>query len=210
MDNDPDLPLVRDLASGDAARRRAALGALFERHQRAVFNVAWRVLGDWAAAQDVTQEVFLHLADRVGTFRGDSTLASWLYRLVVNRSIDARRHESRRPVWRMGASPPETGAVRPASGDGPPGPPEIEEDDERARRVRAALARLSPKLRAIAVLRYVEGLSYEQLAEVLDCSMGTVKSRLNRAHSALVRELGDWPGFLPGWRGEPGEGGGVT
>jgi RNA polymerase sigma-70 factor (ECF subfamily) len=194
MDTDPDLPWVRDLSSEDPERRRAALGALFARHQQGVFNVAWRVLGDWAAAQDVTQEVFLHLADRIASFRGEASLSSWLYRIVVNRAIDARRHETRRPAWRSGSTPPEAGAARPASVDGPPEVAEPPEDDARAKRVRAALARLSPKLRAIAVLRYVEGLSYESLAEVLNCSMGTVKSRLNRAHAALARELGGRPG----------------
>jgi RNA polymerase sigma-70 factor (ECF subfamily) len=187
---DPDLDLVRALGSGDPEVRRRALGDLYDRHHRRVFRVAWRVVGDWVKAQDVTQEVFLHLADRIHTFRGDAGLASWIYRITVNKAIDARRREARRPAWRMGDAALED-AVRRPRGEVPPsdvdgGP----ERDERARRVQAALAELSPKLRAILVLRYLEGLSYDDLAEVLDCSMGTVKSRLNRAHAALARALG--------------------
>jgi RNA polymerase sigma factor (sigma-70 family) len=81
----------------------------------------------------------------------------------------------------------------PGRSGGPPEPDAPLRHSEAAARVQAALLTLSPKLRAIAVLRYVEGLSYEELAEALDCSMGTVKSRLNRAHAALQRLLGPPP-----------------
>ncbi len=187
---DPDLELVRALEDEDPAVRRQALGVLYERHHRRVFNVAWRVLGDWGLAQDVTQDVFLHLAGRISTFRGDAGLTSWIYRITVNRAIDARRRERRRPAWRMGDSEPDGPVRRPRGDEGE----SAEVGDglaraERADRVQLALARLSPKLRAIAVLRYVEGLSYEQLAEVLGCAPGTVKSRLSRAHAALERAL---------------------
>lgn len=191
---DPDLELVRDLDSDDPDLRRRALGLLYERHHRRVFNVAWRVLGDWGMAQDVTQEVFLHLAERISTFRGEAGLTSWIYRITVNRAIDARRHEQRRPAWRMGGTPFEDAVRRPrGDGEDPGEHGQVADREALARRVQEALARLSPKLRAIAVLRYMEGLSYEQLAEVLGCAPGTVKSRLSRAHTALQRLLGDFP-----------------
>jgi RNA polymerase sigma-70 factor (ECF subfamily) len=190
-ESDPDLELVGDLRSDDAERRRRALGLLYERYSRRVFNVAWRVLGDWGAAQDVTQDVFLHLGRRIGTWRGDAGLSSWIYRVTVNRAIDSRRREMRRPAQRMDEAALEGIAARMGPQRGEP-PEEIDRDVEAAR-VQRALSRLSPKLRAIAVLRYLEGLSYEELAEVLHCSIGTVKSRLNRAHAALARELGPPP-----------------
>ena len=141
-------------------------------------------------AQDVTQDVFLHLAERISTFRGEAGLTSWIYRITVNRAIDARRRERRRPAWRMGDAPLEEAVRRPrgdAQREEEPG--QGLDRDARERRVQAALARLSPKLRAIAVLRYIEGLTYEQLAEVLGCAPGTVKSRLSRAHAALQQAL---------------------
>src|SRR5687767_8698934 len=104
MEVDPDRDLVRDLASPDPERRRRALGVLYERHRRGVFNVSWRVLGDWSGAQDVVQEVFLHLADGVGTWRGDCALSSWLYRVAVNRAIDARRRRARHPARELDAA----------------------------------------------------------------------------------------------------------
>jgi RNA polymerase sigma-70 factor (ECF subfamily) len=186
---DPDLELVRDLAAGDPARQRRALGLLYERYHQRVFNVAWRVLGDWARAQDVTQDVFLQLADRIGSFRGEAGLTSWIYRITVNRAIDARRRERRRPAWRMGATQLESAVRRPRGEPVVEDPEEDTERDAQTIRVKRALGHLSPKLRAILVLRYLEGLSYEELSEVLACSMGTVKSRLNRAHAALKRAL---------------------
>ena len=192
-DRDPDLELVRGLESKDPDERRRALGALYERHNRRVFSVAWRVLGDWGLAQDVTQDVFLQLAERISTFRGDAGLTSWIYRITVNRAIDARRRERRRPAWRMGESVPDR-PVRLPRGDVPmQDPTGGVEREGRANQVKAALGKLSPKLRAILVLRYIEGLSYEQLGEVLGCAPGTVKSRLNRAHAAMQRALGVEP-----------------
>jgi len=193
MDPDPDLELVQALQSGDPAARRKALTALYDRHQRRVFNVAMRVLGDWGAAQDVAQDVFMNLERRVRTFRSDASFVSWVYRIAVNRAIDHRRREARRPAARMGDIPvglEDSGLPGRSRADAPDqglGRADVQQ------RVQEALLRLSPKLRAIAVLRYVEGLSYEQLAEALDCSMGTVKSRLNRAHAALSRDLGPPP-----------------
>jgi RNA polymerase sigma-70 factor (ECF subfamily) len=186
--SDPDLELVRDLRSDDADTRRRALGLLFERYSRRVFNVAWRVLGDWAGAQDVTQDVFLQLGRRIGTWRGDAGLSSWIYRVTVNRAIDARRRELRRPAQRMDEAALEGVTAR--LGPRSEAPMEALDRSQEAARVREALATLSPKLRAIAVLRYLEGLSYQELAEVLHCSIGTVKSRLNRAHAALAKVLG--------------------
>ena len=191
MEQDPDLELVRELSSSDPERRRNALGALYERHRRRVFNVAYRVLGDWNGAQDLAQEVFLHLADRIGTFRGEATLTSWLYRVTVNRAIDSRRRDSRRPAWKVGEGPTDEEVRRPAAPSQPEAPPEALDRDDDARQVQRALRRVSPKLRAILVLRYVEGLSYEDLREVLGCSLGTIKSRLNRAHAAFERAMGE-------------------
>lgn len=192
---DPDRALVRDLASDDTAVRRRALGDLFDRHHTRVFNTAYRVLGSATDAQDLTQEVFLQIADRIKGFRGDSSLTSWVYRMTVNLAIDARRRRARRPAVGLGASSDPDGDVRepsearPGVGSPTADPAERALALEREAQVREALASLSPKLRAVVVLRYFENLSYEDLAEVLQTSIGTVKSRLNRAHGALERIL---------------------
>lgn len=195
MDLDPDLDLVRGLSAPDPEARRAALGALYDRHHERVFRTAYKVLGSSADAADVTQEVFLHLADRIRSFRGDSSLTSWIYRITVNTAIDARRRQARRPARSLSGGTADVEAEVTESRPGTSGPAEDpaarSQREEREAQVRAALDRLSPKLRAVAVLRYFENLSYDQLAEVLDASVGTVKSRLNRAHAALEKLLGN-------------------
>ncbi len=192
MEQETDQRLVASLRQAEPARRDAALAELFDRHQRRVFNVALRVLGNRDAAQDIVQEIFLTLPLRVRTYRGDASFTSWLYRATVNRAIDRRRREGRRAAASLDDLPVEFAGGSLQGGE-PARVGQRGEQQEVARRVQQALLRLSPKLRAVAVLRYVEGLSYEQLAEVLDCSLGTVKSRLNRAHAALQELLGDPP-----------------
>ena len=195
MDLDPDLDLVRGLSAPDPEARRAALGALYDRHHDRVFRTAYKVLGSAADAADVTQEVFLHLADRIRSFRGDASLTSWIYRITVNTAIDARRRQARRPARSLSGGPADADTEVTDSRPGTSGPPEDpalrSQREEREAQVRAALDRLSPKLRSVAVLRYFENLSYDQLAEVLDTSVGTVKSRLNRALAALDEALAE-------------------
>jgi RNA polymerase sigma-70 factor (ECF subfamily) len=197
MDVDPDRALVADLSSSDSALRRRALGELYDRHKDRVFNTAYRVLGSHADAADLTQEVFLQIADRIAGFRGDASLTSWVYRVTVNLAIDYRRRRARRPARGLGGEGGEgdldVAEGRPGTAPPPEDPGAAAARAEGDRRVRDALARLSPKLRAVVVLRYFENLSYEDLAEVLGTSMGTVKSRLNRAHAALEAILGGAP-----------------
>src|SRR5262245_17334877 len=194
MDHDPDDELVRALTSDDPDSRRRALGDLYDRHHGRVFSIAYRVLGSSADAADLTQEVFLHLTDRIRGFRGDSSLTSWVYRVTVNLAIDARRRQARRPARTLSASSEDSESEptsgRPGTAAPPEDPAAAALRAEREERVRRALDELSPKLRAVVILRYFENLSYDDLADVLQTSIGTVKSRLNRAHAALERVLG--------------------
>jgi RNA polymerase sigma-70 factor (ECF subfamily) len=194
MERDPDLDLVRGLSSADPAEKRRALGDLFERYRARVYNVAYRVMGNEPDAADVAQEVFLSAADRIATFRGKASFASWMYRLAFNHAIDARRSNSRR--WRRtrGADDAgvesETESRRPGVSD-PDGDPEAAAAArERDARIHEVLDRLSPLLRTVVILRYFEGLTYEEIASVLETNVGTVKSRLNRAHASLAEILG--------------------
>lgn len=167
---------------------RDALRALFERYKDRVYSIALYSLGgDPQLASDVTQQVFIKLMTRIGQFRGDSDFATWLYRLVVNTCRDEQRKQRR---WVpladslfMTATVKQTQAAQYAT-------------KELAQQVQHALGELKPKLRWPLLLRYVEGLSYEEIGKVLGCSKGTVASRLNRGHSALSRKLGHLRGQL--------------
>ena len=161
---------------------REAFRLLFEAYKDRVFSIARYSLGDEAAADDVTQQIFVKLITRIGQFRGDSEFSTWLYRLVINSCLDERRKRRRfLPVAEFetvsktaNQKTPETGYAR----------------REVADSVRQAICGLKPKMRLPILLKYIEGLSYEEIAEVLGCSKGTVASRLNRAHKALAKQLG--------------------
>jgi RNA polymerase sigma-70 factor (ECF subfamily) len=167
---------------------RDALRALFERYKDRVYSIAMYSLGgNEQLAADVTQQVFIKLMTRIGQFRGDSEFATWLYRLVVNTCRDEQRKQRR---WVpladsafITATVKQTQTAQYAT-------------KELARQVQHALGELKPKLRWPLLLRYVEGLSYEEIGKVLGCSKGTVASRLNRGHSALSRKLGHLRGQL--------------
>ena len=161
---------------------REAFRLLFETYQDRVFAIAvYSFGGDEAAAADVSQQIFLKLMTSIGQFRGDSAFTTWLYRLVVNACTDEQRRRRRflafgnsNPVTRMEQRRPQEKRYA-----------KLEIADS----VQAAISELKPKLRMAILLKYVEDLSYEEIAKVLGCSKGTVASRLNRGHQALARKL---------------------
>jgi RNA polymerase sigma-70 factor, ECF subfamily len=159
---------------------RDALRTLFEVYKDRVYSIAMYSLGGTEAmAADVTQQVFVKLMTRINQFRGQSEFTTWLYRLVVNTCLDEQR-KTRRFVPLADAS-----IVAISS----PSPRAEYTRKELSLRVQAAISQLKPKLRWPILLRYVEDLSYEEIASVLGCSKGTVASRLNRGHKALARRL---------------------
>jgi RNA polymerase sigma-70 factor (ECF subfamily) len=152
---------------------RAAFQLLFETYKDKVFSIAvYSSGGDRAVADDVTQHVFLKLFTAIRQFRGDSEFTTWLYRLVVNACHDERRR-SKRLRNPSDKKPQEKQYAR----------------LEVAEAVQAAIAQLKPRFRLPILLRYIEGLSYDEIASVLGCSKGTVASRLNRGHSQLAKRL---------------------
>jgi RNA polymerase sigma-70 factor (ECF subfamily) len=161
---------------------RAAFQLLFETYKDKVFSIAvYSSGGDQAVADDVTQQIFLKLFTAIRQFRGDSEFTTWLYRLVVNACHDERRRRRRLLPWG------ETVAMR-NPGDKKP------QEKQYARlevqeAVQAAIGELKPKFRLPILLKYIEGLSYEEIASVMGCSKGTVASRLNRGHSQLAKRL---------------------
>jgi RNA polymerase sigma-70 factor (ECF subfamily) len=176
-ENRSDLDLVSACRSGN----RDAMRRLYEQNQRRVFSIALHFFGgDVDRASDVTQQVFLKLFGKMD-FRGDSALTTWLYRMTINQCIDEQRR-SRRLLnledWFPLAEPVTKLSLA-----------DQVQSDEIAAEVQKVIASLRPKLRIPIVLKYVEGLSYQQIADVLKCSIGTVSSRLNRGHKLLATKL---------------------
>jgi RNA polymerase sigma-70 factor (ECF subfamily) len=170
----------RELIEGCRRGERDAFRALFETYQDKIYSVALRFSGNEAVAMDIAQDTFLKLFSCMADFRGDSAFGTWVYRLVVNSCLDHKRRS-----WRMTPIAGEVMAMLRAPGDALHG---LLRSEMRGR-VQCAVEKLPADQRIVVVLRYTEGLAYEEIAEVLGCSMGTVASRLNRAHKALERRL---------------------
>jgi len=170
--------VIRACQQGD----RDAFRLLFDAYKDRVFSIAvYTFAGDEAMASDVTQQTFLKLMNSIGQFRGDSEFTTWLYRMVVNTCIDEQRRSRRFLPW--GESEPMNKAAEKRPQEKQFARIEIAES------VRAAINELKPKFRLPILLKYVEGLSYEEIASVMSCSKGTVASRLNRGHKELARRL---------------------
>jgi RNA polymerase sigma-70 factor (ECF subfamily) len=169
----------------EACRRgdRDALRVLYEAYKDRVYSIALYFFhGDATAAGDVTQQVFLKLMQVMAKFHGESAFSTWLYRLVVNACLDRARRGTRDPL-------PAAAAVLEAFPDPAASHEDLFVRGEVARSVRAAIASLPPKLRFAILLRYVDELSYADMAKALNCSIGTVASRLSRGHRLLARKL---------------------
>src|SRR5690349_1092586 len=164
-DSDPDTPLVRRARGGDLE----AYGRLVERHREAVHRIASGMVGP-ADADDVAQEVFLRALHRLDRFRGDAPFRAWLLRIAHNAAVSEVRTRRPEPV-----------APSAEERSGPRSPADELEERERAERLRSKLAQLTPAHRAVLVLRDLEGLSYEEIANVTDAPLGSVKGRLHRA-----------------------------
>ena len=161
---------------------REAFRQLFEAYKDRVFSIAvYSFGGDRAAASDITQQIFLKLLTTIGQFRGDAQFTTWLHRLVVNSCIDEKRKRQRYLGFEEGIPLKKSKEQK--------RPERRYERMEIADSVKAAVSELKPKFRMAVLLKYVEGLSYEEIASVLGCSKGTVASRLNRSHKELALRL---------------------
>jgi RNA polymerase sigma-70 factor (ECF subfamily) len=171
----------KDVIEGCQRGEPDAFRALFERYKDTVYSIALRYSGDAAVAQDIAQDTFLKLFSAVGAFRGDSNFESWLYRMVVNSCFDQKRKTRRfAPLLDEFMSLLRT--------------PDVSVLDEVLRsemsaQVRAVIDSLAPDQRMVVVLRYTQGLSYDEIAAIMGCAAGTIASRLNRAHKVLERRL---------------------
>jgi RNA polymerase sigma-70 factor (ECF subfamily) len=171
----------REVIEGCQRGEHDAFRALFEANKDKVYSIALRYSGNPAVAMDIAQETFLKLLSRIQDFRGEANFDSWLYRLVVNSCLDHQRR-GRRLIPLIEDF---FGRFR------APGDTVLHEllRAEMQKHVQGVVEKLSPEQRIVVILRYTEGLSYEEIAEILGCSAGTVASRLNRAHKILERRL---------------------
>lgn len=185
-----DQAMVQEALSGGPGFEK-----LVKAHERMVYRVAFRFLNDEADAGDVTQEVFWRVHRSLPKFRGDSSLSTWIYAITANLSRNAIRSRKNRekvqvlappekddqaPFWDKVADNRSAPASRPA------------ESGELGLAIREALGGLPPEYREAVILRDLEGLDYDEIAETLKTGAGTVKSRIARGRSLLREKLKDW------------------
>jgi RNA polymerase sigma-70 factor (ECF subfamily) len=175
-----DTELVRQAQRGDAV----AFEQLVRRHQRYVFNVAYRVLNDYAEAEDITQEAFVRAWRGLPGFRGQARFTTWIYRIVHNLCLN-RLPGLRRELLRT--EPLEEALAAPD-----PSQAELVEVRERMAFLHAQLDRLPEKYRLVLTLRYLQHLSYDEIAAALDLPVGTVKTHIHRARRLLVEQSRQW------------------
>ena len=175
-----DAELVQATLGGD----RQSFGVLVHRYQDRLFNTLVRFTGSRHDASDLVQDAFVQALVKLETFRGDAQFYTWLYRIAITLSLSQRR--KKRPVVSVDAAKDQLGE-EPI--DELRGPEQNLIQSERAHLVQQALLRLGDEHRHILVLREMESFSYEQIGEILDVPVGTVRSRLFRARVQLKDQL---------------------
>ena len=168
----------------------AAFDELVRTYEKSVYNTAYRLAGSYDDAADVAQEAFVRAWNNLKSFRGDSAFSTWLYRIVTNVFLDDRKRKRARPQRSLdeAIALDESNVTRQFEDD-TPGPEEVAEGAERRMVLERAIQTLPEAQRIVIVLYHTQGLSYEEIAEITNLPMGTVKSKLNRARLALRDRL---------------------
>ena len=167
-----------------------AIDQLLQEHFKSVYNLAYRLTGNYDDAQDVISEAFLRVYNALPRFRGDANFSTWLYRIVMNVFLDERKkrrlrqHDSLEAMVQL-----DEGEVQRQIEDDSPGPIEAIERGEEAVIVQRAVLALPEAQRTMIALYHFQELSYEEIAAIMKLPIGTVKSRLNRARLALKSKL---------------------
>ncbi|MCL5046056.1 MAG: sigma-70 family RNA polymerase sigma factor [Actinobacteria bacterium] len=182
----PDGLLVQRSKRGDLG----AFEELVARYEKKVYNLAFRLTGNHDDADDVAQEALLRAYTSLSSFRGDSSFSTWLYRIVTNAGLDEIRRRRRRATTSLD-DPLSTreGEVARQVPDASEGPVEIAERIEVREQVQEAINSLADDHRVVLILRDLQGLSYAEIAGILRCPLGTVRSKLSRARERLKFRL---------------------
>jgi RNA polymerase sigma-70 factor (ECF subfamily) len=182
--------IVEQLKAGS----EEAFGWLISRYQQPLYSLIYRVLPDPGDAADITQEVFVKVFRGISRFHGEASLRTWIYRIALHEALNQRRWWSRHrrqevTIEPEGSDPEDHFGIRDTLVDPQESPFEIAAHAEISARVEAALREVPEPFRTVVVLRDIEGFGYEEIAEILNANLGTVKSRLMRGRAHLKSRL---------------------
>lgn len=195
MTRQEEAQVIEQILKGDIN----AYEQLVTRYEKSVYNLALRMTDNAEDAADMAQEAFIKAYNSLGSFRGDSKFSVWLYRIVSNVCLDFLRKQSRRPAMSLSVEDDDGEDVQLDVPDESMSPESLLERKLTRESVRAGLARLPEDYRQILLLRELQGLSYDEIAQTLDVGVGTVKSRIFRAREKLCAFLskdGNIPEFV--------------
>ena len=178
--------LIQQIKKGNTA----AFEELAAGYQKQIFTLAYRMCGNQEDAADMAQEALIKVYRNIDKFKGDSKFSTWLYRVVTNTCLDEMKKMKRKQVYSLDDElETKDGSLKRDIEDTAPTPEEKAEQTERSEAIQDALMQVSETHRKVLVLRDVQGFSYEEIAGMLECSEGTVKSRLSRARESLRNVL---------------------
>ncbi len=186
-----DEHLVARICAGE----RALFAQLYRRYYTRTFALAFGMTTRRDEADDVTQEIFMRAYERLGSYHGSSSFATWFYRLAVNHCLNYCRRQRRHHTGLVNVEEAEVPPFITAAGAESHMAANLLQHQVQAQ-VRQALMSLKPEMRLLIVMKEIEGLSYEEIAERLGCSTGTVASRLSRARALLARKLENLKGKI--------------
>jgi RNA polymerase sigma-70 factor (ECF subfamily) len=173
----------RDMIAAAQRGDRAAFKSLYDRYRDRVYNLIFYSMGDELSAEDVLQIVFVKVYRGLPRFRFEASFATWIYRITINECLNQQRGRGAQHI-------PFEALLGSDEEHNPGAAADLQHaEGERREIIHRAVMELSPKLRAVVALKYLEGFSYEEIASVLECSPGTVASRLNRALRELEKRL---------------------
>ena len=204
MTREQEGQIVRQVLEGDVN----AFEDLVTEHEKGVYAIAQRMTGNAEDAADMTQETFIKAYNSLSSFRGDSKFSVWLYRIATNVCLDFLRSRSRKPTVSLSMEDDDGEETQMDIADESQSPEQLLERGLTRDAVRRGLKSLSPEYRQILLLREIQGLSYEEIAEALTLEVGTVKSRIFRARKrlcAFLLEDGNIPEFSASGKMEGGE-----
>lgn len=195
MTREQEATIIKQVLEGDVN----AFEGLVKEYEKNVYNLALRMTGDPEDAADMAQDAFIKAYSSLSSFRGDSKFSVWLFRIVSNLCLDFLRSRKRRPTVSLSVENDEGEDMEFEIADESQSPETLLEQKLTREAVRRGLDSLPPEQRQILLLREIQGLSYEEIAQVLELESGTVKSRIFRARkrlSAFLLREGNIPGFV--------------
>lgn len=175
------------------ARDTRAFEQLIETHQTRIYNLIYRMIGNREESEDLLQEVFITVFKKIDSFRGDSSLSTWIYKIATNHCINRKKYLSRRKHYAKSSYSELSEHEQSESGSGIaenlPRPDEMAEGKQMELLIQKAITSLDDEYKIVLILRDVQSLSYDEIEQILNVPAGTVKSRLHRARMALKEKL---------------------